>query len=266
MGQGQDGREGPRWKAPKPPLILRAGLRHALDLVLPPAALDGGEERPFAPGLSARAWERVVWIEEPCCDGCGVPFAYALGEGARCPACEGRPRAFDRARCACLYDEASKDLILKLKHGDRTDLAGLFAGWLGRAAGDLVAGADFIAPVPMHRSRLFQRRYNQAAEIARPLSRRSGVPYLPDALVRARDTGGQGGRSRRARREAVRGAFSVTAAGARRIAGRRILLVDDVLTTGATAEACARALKQAGAAAVDVAAVARVQEAQALAI
>lgn len=247
-------------------MMLRAGVRHALDLILPPAALDGGDERPFAPGLSARAWERIAWIEAPCCDGCGLPFAYDLGAGVRCPACEGRPRAFDRARCACLYDEASKDLILKLKHGDRTDLATLFAGWLNRAAGELLESADVIAPVPMHRSRLFQRRYNQAAEIARALSRRSGVRYLPDALARARDTGGQGGRSRRARREAVRGAFSVTAAGARRLAGRRVLLVDDVLTTGATAEACAIALKQAGAAAVDVAAVARVQEAQALAI
>ena len=265
--QRQDGRGVAPWKAPslRAPLILRAGLRHALDLILPPASLDGAE-RPFAPGLSARAWERVAWIEEPCCDGCGAPFGYPLGAGVRCAACEGRPRAFDRARCACLYDETSKALILKLKHGDRTDLAGLFAGWLNRAAGDLLETADAIAPVPMHRSRLFKRRYNQAAEIARALSRRSGVRYLPDALVRARDTGGQGGRSRRARREAVRGAFSVTPAAARRLAGKRILLVDDVLTTGATAEACAKALKQAGAAAVDVAAVARVQEAEALAI
>ncbi len=248
-----------------PSHTLRAGLRHALDLILPPASLDG-TERPFAPGLSARAWERIVWLEHPSCDGCGAPFAYDLGAGVRCAACEARPRAFDRARCACLYDETSRELILKLKHGDRTDLAVLFAGWLNRAAGDLIEEADLVAPVPMSPGRLFRRRYNQAAEIARALCRRTHSRYLPDALVRARDTGGQGGRSRIGRAKAVRGAFTVTPAGALRIAGKRILLIDDVLTTGATAEACARAFKAAGARAVDVAAVARVQEAQSLTI
>lgn len=229
---------------------------------MPPHALDGHGARPFAPGLSAGAWSRIAWVDGPVCDGCGAPFAYDLK--SRCAACTARPRAFDRARCACLYDEGSRELILQLKHGDRTDLALLFARWLGRAAPELLAECDAVAPVPMHRARLFRRRYNQAAEIARPLARWSGRSYLPDALVRGRDTGGQGGRSRRGRREAVRGAFSVP--DRRRVEGKRILLVDDVLTTGATAEACARALKRAGAAAVSVAVVARVQEAEALSI
>ncbi len=198
------------------------------------------------------------------CDGCGQPFAYDMR--GRCAACTARPRAFDRARCACLYDEGSRDLVLKLKHGDRTDLARLFALWLHRAAAELLEDCDAVAPTPMHRSRLFARRYNQAAEIARPLARLAGLRYEPDALVRGRDTGGQGGRSRRGRREAVRGAFTVPPARAHRVEGRRILLVDDVLTTGATAEACARALKKAGAAAVHLAVVARVQEAEALSI
>lgn len=192
------------------------------------------------------------------CDGCGLPFAYA--QGGRCAACEARPRAFARARCACLYEEGPRELILALKHGDRTDLAPLFARWLSRAAAPLLTECDWIAPVPMRPGKLLKRRYNKAAEIARPLARLSGRPYLPDALVRVKD-GGQEGRSRRARREEVRGAFQVTPAGARCIAGRRVLLVDDVMTTGATAEACARALLLAGAAAVDLAAVARVREA-----
>ena len=229
---------------------------------MPPHALEGEGPRPFAPGLSAEGWSRIAWVDGPVCDGCGAPFAYDLR--SRCAACLGRPRAFDRARCACLYDENSRDLILKLKHGDRTDLARLFALWLSRSAAELLEGCDAVAPVPMHHARLFCRRYNQAAEVARPLARLSGRRYLPDALVRARDTGGQGGRSRRGRREAVRGAFSVPRPG--RVEGRRVLLVDDVLTTGATAEACARALKAAGAAEVTVAVVARVQQAEALAI
>ncbi len=229
---------------------------------MPPHALDGAGERPFAPGLGAAAWTRIAWVDGPVCDGCGVPYAYDLH--SRCAACSARPRAFDRARCACLYDEGSRELILQLKHGDRTDLAGLFALWLNRAAPDLLTACDAVAPVPMHPGRLFRRRYNQAAEIARPLARLARRAYLPDALVRARDTGGQGGRSRRGRREAVRGAFSVPKPA--RVAGVRVLLVDDVMTTGATAEACARALKAAGAAAVFVAVVARVQEAEALAI
>ena len=231
---------------------------------MPPHALDEGGERPFAPGLSAAAWSRIAWVDGPVCDGCGQPFAYDLR--SRCAACLARPRAFDRARCACLYDEASRDLVLKLKHGDRTDLARMFALWLSRAAGELAAECDAVAPVPMHPQRLFKRRYNQAAEIARPLAKLIDRRYLPDTLVRARDTGGQGGKSRRGRREAVRGAFSVPPARIARIEGKRILLIDDVLTTGATAEACARALKAAGAAQVSVAVVCRVQEAEALAI
>ena len=163
----------------------------AIDLVLPPLALDDSE-RPQSPGLSSDHWRRIQFIDGPVCDGCGTPFSYDLGEGARCAACMARPRAFHRARAACLYDEHSRDLILKLKHADRTDLAHLLARWLSRAAAPLVQEADVILPVPMHRWRLLARRYNQAAEIARPLARLTGLAYRPDALVRKRDTGGTG--------------------------------------------------------------------------
>ncbi len=250
---------GLRQSRPRAPSRWSAALRQGIDLLLPPAALDEDAGRPLSPGLSAAAWSRIQFIDAPCCDGCGAPFAYALP--SRCAACLARPRAFDRARAACVYDDGSRELVLKLKHADRTDLAPLFARWLSRAASELLDEADLVAPVPMHRTRLFQRRYNQAAEIARPLCALAGVAYAPDLLRRKRDTGGQGGRSRRGRREAVRGAFHVRAMDAPKLAGRRVLLVDDVLTTGATAEACAKALKAAGARAVDVAVVARVREA-----
>lgn len=231
--------------------------RAALDLLLPPQALDGGGAQ--SPGLSAEAWGKVSFLADPVCDGCGSPQAYDLGS-ARCAACEARPRAFDRARAACLYDEFSRDLILQFKRADRTDLSPLFARWLKRSAHGLIEESDVIVPVPMHWRRLLGRRYNQAAEIARPLAKMSGLAFLPDTLRRLRDTGSQGGRSAGARRRNVAAAFKVPSRLAHRVAGRRVLLVDDVLTTGATAEGCARALKAAGAASVTLAVIARVKE------
>lgn len=167
---------------------------------------------------------------------------------------------FARARAACLYDEHSRDLVLKLKHADRTDLSSLFARWISRAAPDLLDEADAVVPVPMHRARLLRRRYNQAAEIARPLARSAGRPYLADALVRKRDTVSQGGKSADGRRRNVAAAFAVPDRKRPLVEGKRVLLVDDVLTTGATAEGCARALLAAGASAVDLTVVARVTE------
>ncbi len=234
-----------------------------LDLIFPPQTLDESG-RAQSNGLSAEAWTRVAFIAEPLCDGCGAPFEYAAAE--RCAACLARPRAFARARAAVLYDDGSRDLILQFKHADRTDLARLLSGWVSRAADELLAQADAVAPVPLHRSRLLARRYNQAAEIARPLARRHGLRFLPDSLVRSKRTESQAGKSGSGRRRNVAGAFAVPPRQRRWVEGRRILLIDDVLTTGATAEACARALLAAGASAVDLAVVARVREAASLSI
>jgi ComF family protein len=234
-----------------------------LDLLLPPRALDeatGGQGSVQSIGLTAETWRRIVFVEAPFCDGCGAPFDYDLGPGARCAACQGRRPAFDHARAACLYDEHSRDLILKLKHADRTDLSGLFARWIARAAADLLSDVEAVVPTPLHRWRLLRRRFNQAAEIARPLARANGLAYYPDALIRRRPTASQAGKSGDARRRNVAGAFAVPARWRARIEGKRLLLIDDVLTTGATAEGCARALKSAGAARVDVAVIARVKE------
>ena len=208
----------------------------------------------------------MTFLEAPVCDGCGAAFDFDGGAFAseRCAACIAQPYGFDRARAACVYDDASRGLILKYKHGDQQQFAGLFARWLGRAAADLIAEADAVAPVPLHPSRLLARRFNQAAEIARPLARHAGLDYLPDALIRQVRTPTQGGKSARGRRLNVKAAFAVTEAGRRRIKGRRILLIDDVLTTGATAEACARVLLDAGARAVDLAVIARVRAARQL--
>ena len=242
---------------------ISGAARAALDLVLPHRPLDSAPGRSAGvsgPGLSGDAWSAITFIEGPCCAACGTPFEFDRGAGALCGACAAHPPAFGRARAACLYDEHARDLILGLKHGDRAELAGLFARWLARGAADILAEADAVAPTPLHRWRLLRRRYNQAAEIARPLARLTGKAYFPDALVRRRPTPSQAGRSGDERLRNVEGAFAVPKGWRARVAGRRIVLVDDVLTTGATAGACARALLSAGAASVDVAVIARVKE------
>jgi ComF family protein len=242
-----------------PALALRKAGRAAQDLIFPHHAFDAGS-RATSPGLTAAGWSKIAFLETPVCDGCGLPFDYDMGQGVRCTGCEARPKAFDRARAACLYDEHSRDLILQFKHADRLDLARLFSLWLGRAAAELVETADAVVPVPMHPLRLIRRRYNQAAEIARPLARRAGLAYWPGALKRRRAGESQAGKSGAGRRRNVQGAYDCAPGWEKRVEGRRILLVDDVMTTGATLEACAKALTRAGAAGVDVAVIARVRE------
>lgn len=236
---------------------MRSLVGRAADALFPPHSFDAGP-RPQSTGYSAEAWTKVAFLEAPVCDGCGLPFEYDQGPGARCAACLSKPFAFERARAACLYDDESKGLILRFKHGDRTEFAQLFSKWIARAAAELIAEADAVAPVPLHPLRLIKRRYNQAAELARPIARRAGLQYLPDALVRTRRTQSQGAaRSGVGRKRNVAGAFAVPEARAKQVKGRRILLIDDVFTTGATVQACARVLLKAGARAVDVAVVAR---------
>ena len=157
-----------------------------------------------------------------------------------------------------VYDDKSRRVVLPLKHGDRTDMARACGAWMARAGADLVAEADLVAPVPLHWRRLFIRRYNQAGLLARALARDAGATLAPDLLQRARWTGSQAGLKAKERRRNVRQAFDVPPRWQAKLEGRTVLLVDDVLTTGATVEACTRALKQAGAAHVDVLTLARV--------
>jgi ComF family protein len=160
------------------------------------------------------------------------------------------------------YDGTSKRLLLGFKHGDRTDGAPAYASWLNRAGAELLTDADLIAPVPLHRFRLLARRYNQAALLAQGLGRQSGVPVLADLLVRRRRTPPQGRLSATARRRNVAGAFRLNPRHLGKIEGRRVLLIDDVITTGATVSACTRVLKRSGATAVDVLALALVVRAR----
>lgn len=205
-------------------------------------------------------FEKLTFLDDPCCASCGYPFDHAVvGISAfdlLCAACLARRPAYATARSAFQYDEASRPMILAFKHGGHTDRVDFFAAQLHRAGRVALSEADLIMPVPLHRLRLLQRRFNQSALLARALSKRCGVPVDPHTLLRIRRTPSQGGLSAKGRRRNVQGAFTVS--DKTHIKGQRIVLIDDVMTTGATLESCARTLKRAGAARVDVLCLARV--------
>lgn len=232
----------------------------ALNALLPPRCLrcPTAVDRPGT--LCAACWEAIRFLAPPHCARCGFPFAYdaQAGADAMCGECMRRVPAYGHARAVLRYDDASRALVLGFKHGDRTHAAPAFGRWLARAGSELLDEAELIVPVPLHWSRLLARRYNQAALLSHALGRVAGIEVAPDLLVRRRRTPSQGRLSRAARARNVRGAFAVRARAAPIVAGRHILLVDDVLTTGATVEACARTLSRAGAAGVDVLTLARV--------
>ncbi|MBT6119732.1 MAG: ComF family protein [Rhodospirillaceae bacterium] len=231
-----------------------------LDALLPARCLACPEPVGAPGALCPACWSALAFIAPPLCACCGVPFEFEgqTAHGVLCGACVARAPVFARARSALRYGDGSRSLILRFKHGDRTHAAPAFGRWLARAGAELLADADVILPVPLHWTRLFARRYNQAALLAQALGRESGCPVLVDGLERRRRTPSQARLGRAGRARNVRGAFAVPAARRARIEGRRVLLVDDVLTTGATMEACARSLLSAGATAVDALTLARV--------
>jgi ComF family protein len=229
-----------------------------LDLIYPPQCLACRTVVDRQGMLCPDCWSALVFVTPPHCARCGLPFEYDIGDGALCGACLAREPVYQRARAALVYDDASRPLILSFKHGDRLHAAAPYAAFLARAGAALIGDADVIVPVPLHWRRLFRRRYNQSAILAQRLGQQCGKPVLVDALRRVRPTPSQGGLSRDGRLRNVRGAFQARLGATPRLAQARILLIDDVLTTGATVEACARALLRAGAASVDVLVLARV--------
>jgi len=241
-----------RWRAMGPRL-----RRAALDLLFPPMCLTCRAPVSEAGSLCPECWRAITFFDGPMCAACGLPFDVDPGAETLCAACYAKPPAFDRALSVMRYDDASKGPLIAFKRADRLELAPAFARWLQRSGRAFLDEADVIVPVPLHPFRLWTRRFNQAALLAQRLSRLSGKPYLPLALRRRRSTPSQGAMpSAKARRRNVLGAFKVADPSA--IATRTVLLVDDVYTTGATANACARALKRGGAAKVLVLTLARV--------
>ncbi|MEZ5786005.1 MAG: ComF family protein [Xanthobacteraceae bacterium] len=227
-------------------------LSRAVDLVLPPACAACREPVAGSGGLCARCWAKLSFTARPYCERLGTPFAHDPGPGVLSVQAIADPPAYGRARAAVRYDEIARALVHALKYGDGLDLAPLLGRWMSEAGRDLLADANAVIPVPLHWRRRWARRFNQATALAKIVSQRSGVPLVNGALRRVRATAQQVGLARSERARNVQAAFRVAEQGAGMIRGKRIVLIDDVLTSGATADTCARVLLRRGALSVDV--------------
>ena len=241
--------------------VIRLAGR-VLDAVLPPRCLACGDPVDRQGGVCPACWRGLSFIAPPFCERCGLPFGVDVLAGAECGACLMWPPPFTRARAVLVYDDASRHLVAGLKYGDQTYAAGAYGAWLARAGRDLLAEATLVAPVPLHRWRLLRRRYNQAALLGEALRRAGGPSYRPDLLLRHRPTTPQVGLSGEARHRNVAGAFRIRNKYGAAVRGARVVLVDDVMTTGATLTECARVLLRGGADRVDVLTLARAVKAE----
>ncbi|SDT33802.1 ComF family protein [Bradyrhizobium canariense] len=231
--------------------------RLALDIALPTLCV-ACREPVSGEGVCAECWSKLSFIAPPFCPRLGIPFVYDPGPELLSMEAIANPPAYSRARAAVRYDDVARTLVHALKYQDRTDLAPAMGRWMARAGRELLDEADVLIPVPLHWRRGWKRRYNQSGALARIIERQSGIKLASEALRRVRPTEQQIGLSRTQRASNVQGAFKVAPDRNGDIAGRRVVLIDDVLTSGATVDACARALLRAKAAQVDVLVFARV--------
>ncbi len=237
-----------------------AALGAVADLLLPPVCISCRARIETHGLLCGDCFAKIDFIAPPLCARLGVPLPYDAGEPCLSAAAIASPPVYDRARAVARYSETMRDLVQSFKYRDRQEGLRLFGRWLTHAGAELLADADLLVPVPLYRSRLWWRRFNQSALLAQGVSQLSGVPADCFLLKRVRRTASQVGLSAEQRRRNVAGAFKVDPDRRKSLKGRSVVVVDDIVTTGATAEACARVLKRAGAGRVDVLALARVVE------
>ncbi len=225
-------------------------LKYIVSFLLPPRCFVSAEPVD-APGLLAPAiWQKLCFVSKPYCFSCGIPFDVDVGEETLCVDCLERKPAFVSARSPLVYDDASKQIVLAFKHHDKIEAVVSMAPLMISVMDDLQAQFDAIIPVPLHRKRLFSRRYNQSALLAQAIGRRRKLPVYVDCLIRTENTLSQGGKKREERFQNVKGVFAVRSHKKNDIKNKAILLIDDVMTTGATLDACASVLMNEGALAV----------------
>ncbi|MGE0769490.1 MAG: ComF family protein [Hyphomicrobiaceae bacterium] len=254
--------EGPAGQQLRIGVSLLAGVRMlaaaVADFIVPPSCLACRAPLAMHHSLCGPCWREVMFIRPPVCDRLGIPLPFDTGEPALSAAAIADPPVVDRLRAVAGYSGTMRLLVHRYKYSDRQDVRRLLARWLTEAAQPLLDGADLVVPVPLHRWRLLRRTFNQSAILARDLGRATGVPVDPFVLSRVRSTRSQVGLARAQRRRNVAGAFAIGRGRRDKVRGRSILLVDDVATTGATLDACARVLRAAGAVRVDAVVLARV--------
>jgi ComF family protein len=239
---------------------FRVIFGRALDVALP-TLCPACREPVSGSGLCASCWSKLSLIAPPYCPRLGIPFAFDPGPGVLSMQAIADPPAYHRARAAARYDDVARALVHALKYGDRLDLAPAMGRWMARAGHELLSDADALVPVPLHWRRLWARRFNQSALLAKTISGETGVAVADMVLRRFKATAQQVGLSQAERARNVQGAFRVPEECRAAVAGRRLVLIDDVLTSGATSDACARALLRAGAQSVDLLVFARVVDA-----
>lgn len=234
-------------------------LKPILDFALPPRCPGCGTVTEAPHRFCLTCWSALTFLGEPCCARCALPFDYGSGADALCGGCLAEPPAYDRLRAAVAYGDISREVALKLKYGGRPGVAETMARFMARHLEP--ADGMIVAPVPLHRWRIWRRGYNQSALIATALARRAGLETRLDLIRRVKRTPPLRGMGPRERRDAVRGAFRVDPDKRPAVKGRTVLLIDDVYTSGATANACAGALRRAGAARIELLCWARVVKA-----
>ena len=235
--------------AVKPPLIHWA--LQCADMLVPPACVACRLPLVEHDTLCPACWLQIDFIRAPLCDRLGIPMPYGTDQPMISARAAADPPDYDRARAVASHGGLMRDLVHRLKYGDQQHVVRLLTRLLEDPGRDLLAGCDILIPIPLSRRRLWQRGFNQAAVLAKALQRRTGVAYDPLLLERRRDTASQVGMTREQRQDNVRGAFKIADGSKGALRGKRVLLIDDVITTGATMNAAARTLRRAGAAHID---------------